>query len=263
MLADPDLSAKVQAADALDLVEKPLSAAAEAAAENLVKTLRALAKVRVIRYWGRKGATMLPFAEYPGLYSRPEIVLIVASTGGPQALQVILRNLPADFPLPIVIVQHQDGQFLESMLHWLGSLTPLPLKLALPGERPQPGYVYLAPPGTHLRLSYDGRFLSDPETAGYLHVPSGDILLTSVAEVYGANAIGVILTGMGNDGAAGLLRMRQQRARTIAQDEKSSVVFGMPKEAIAIGAVEFIEPLENIARALVRLANEGRDDRTV
>jgi two-component system, chemotaxis family, protein-glutamate methylesterase/glutaminase len=256
-LEDDNIVQQAQAAGALDVVPKPLTQGATDLAERFTKTLQALAGVRVVRAWS-KAETQVheSFALYPGMRSRPEIVLIVSSTGGPPALEYLVKQLPPDFPLPIIILQHIDQEFMGGMVQWLDSLTPLNVVNAQIGERPVQGTIYFAPVGAHLRIGFDGRFLMDREIAGYHHVPSGDVLLTSAAEVYGANAIGVILTGMGQDGAAGLLKLRQQHARTVVQDEATSVVFGMPKEAIALGAAEFIEPLEGVVPRLIQLAQE-------
>jgi two-component system chemotaxis response regulator CheB len=140
------------------------------------------------------------------------------------------------------------------MANWLNGISPLEIKQAESGERPKPGYVYMAPTGQHLRMSFNGSFILSPDRDQSRHVPSGDVLLESAARAYGPNAIGVVLTGMGVDGAQGLLEMRKRGAHTIVQDEASSVVFGMPKAAIDLGGQEYVVPLENIADLLVRLA---------
>lgn len=225
---------------------------------RFIKTLRAMSHVGVVSLKRDQTATQSAQAaqEYPGISNKPEIVFIVSSTGGPQALEHIMRDLPPDFPLPIVIVQHISDEFVGGLTAWLDGVTPLMIKLAEPGERPLKGHIYVAPIGYHLRMTFNGRFALDPDEEQSLHVPSGDILLESAADAYGANAIGVILTGMGRDGASGLLKMRQQGAKTIVQDEQSSVVFGMPQAAIEQDAAQFISPLENIAELLVTLAEE-------
>lgn len=266
-LGDPELAKRVAAVGALDICPKPRHADDEDHATRLIKTLRALSRVKVIHHWRKKTDSQSNLAvadehikNYPGLTRQPEGVFIICSTGGPPALEKIFKDLPADFPLPIVVLQHIDGEFVGNMINWLQNVTPLQFRLAVSGERPMPGYIYIAPSGYHLRLAFNGRFRLDSNAEGYIHVPCGDVLLESVAEILGPNAIGVVLTGMGSDGAAGLLRMREQGAHTIAQDEASSVVFGMPKEAIALGAAEFVMPLDQIASLLVRLAGEGKKD---
>lgn len=260
-LADPTIVEQVTETGALDLCEKPSSSNDAEAATRLLKTLRAMARVGVVRrYRSTDEHDPLPvrLAEYPGMRLQPEIVLIVSSTGGPHALETIIKALPTHFPLPIVIVQHISDEFVGSMTNWLGANSPLPIKMAEQGERPQPGWIYIAPIGVHLRMAFNGRFSLESDTESHRHVPSGDVLLESAADTYGANAIGVVLTGMGMDGARGLTKMRERGAHTIVQDEATSIVFGMPKAAIELGASEYVVPLEKIAGLLVELSTEGR-----
>lgn len=243
------------AAGALDLCPKPKDSQSS---EKLVKTLRAMSEVGVVR---RRAEELPPeIRDLPGIAHRPEIVLMVSSTGGPPALETILRDLPDDFPLPIVIVQHISDEFVEGMTHWLNGVISLSIKMAEAGERPQSGCIYIAPINVHLRLTFNGRFSLEPDTENYRHVPSGDVLLESAAEVYGASAIGVVLTGMGMDGARGLTKLRERGAHTIVQDEATSVVFGMPKAAIEMGGSEYVLPLNQIAGLLNRLSRKGRHD---
>jgi two-component system chemotaxis response regulator CheB len=166
-----------------------------------------------------------------------------------------IEVLPADFPLPIVVVQHIAPDFVPSLAEWLPHITRLNVAIAEADRTPQPGTVHLAPGGIHLRLTPGRRFLLDPEPSNGAHIPSGDVLFESVAASYGKRAIGVILTGMGSDGAVGMLAMHRAGAFTIAQDEASSVVFGMPREAIALGAARRVLPLTEIPQALIYLAN--------
>jgi len=254
-LQDPAIQEQVTASGAVDFCEKPPAESGD----HLVKTLRAMSQVSVIRL-ARSHHQTAPLSEFPGIIRRPEIILFVASTGGPQALSTIITRLPPDFPLPIVIVQHISDEFVDNMTNWLDGITPLVIKMAEHGERPLPGYIYIAPIGMHLRMSFNGRFSVEPDTENYRHIPSGDVLLESAAESYGANAIGVVLTGMGEDGARGLFKMREQGAHTIVQDEATSIVFGMPKAAIDMGGCEFIVSLQQIPELLVHLAKEGRED---
>jgi len=184
----------------------------------------------------------------------PRLVAIGISIGGPPALQTVLSRLPpASFPLPIVIVQHISKGFLEGLASWLTETTGYLCKIAEPDEVLSGGRVYLAPDNYHLEIQASGKVcLSETEPIERLR-PSVEVLFHSVAKNYGADAIGILMTGMGRDGARGLLAMHQAGAYTIAQDEKSSVVFGMPKEAIDLGAVNEILPLEQIAPRLLLL----------
>lgn len=254
---DPQMVSRATAAGALDVCYKPPNDRDETTTRQFIKTLRAMAHVNVVRRWHTDMRVTDLMERYPGIGKKLEIVLIVSSTGGPHALETIIRHLPAEFPLPIVIVQHIGSEFVGSMLHWLSGLTPLNMKMAEASERPKEGHIYIAPTGLQLEFAYDGRFILSKDTEGRLHVPSGDVMLSSAAGVYGPNAIGVVLTGMGEDGAGGLLKMRQKGARTIVQDEASSVVFGMPKAAIERGGSEYIIPLDQIAPLLVQLVKNN------
>ena len=167
------------------------------------------------------------------------IVAIGSSTGGPQALQAILTHLPATFQPPIVIVQHIAAGFAASIVDWLGPQCALPVQLATAGMRLDRPGIYFAPTGQHLVVHGHTLALNDePPVRG--HRPSATNLFRSVATNYGPRAIGVLLTGMGDDGAIGLAEMKRLGATTIAQDEASSVVFGMPGAAIALGIVDHI-----------------------
>jgi two-component system chemotaxis response regulator CheB len=188
---------------------------------------------------------------------RPQIVAIAASTGGPAALSEILWNLPIHFELPVVIVQHITADFIPSMVGWLNHMCKLPVQIARQGQTLSPGCVYFAPGGTHLRVNTERRVLLNtiPQTARFM--PSCDILLESIARAYGNRAVGIVLTGMGDDGARGLLAMAQAGAFTIAQDENTSTVYGMPKEAVRFGAARQVLPISKIAPVLTSLSKLG------
>ncbi|MFQ6689770.1 chemotaxis response regulator protein-glutamate methylesterase, partial [Bordetella pertussis] len=193
--------------------------------------------------------------------SSEKLVIVGASTGGTEAIREVLQPLPADSPA-ILITQHMLAGFTRSFAQRLDALCAVTVREASDGERVLPGHVYLAPGGeTHMRLGRSGANYviglqaSEPVNR---HRPSVDVLFHSAAEAAGGNAIGVILTGMGKDGAAGLLAMKRAGARTMAQDEASCVVFGMPREAIALGAADEVVPLADISeRILTRLGDRG------
>lgn len=242
-------------AGALTVLPKPSgpgTARFDAEATKLINTVRAMAGVSVIHHWRKRTPTPKSSKETMHAHTRPEIVGIVSSTGGPAALSEILSRLPAHFPLPVVVVQHIAPDFLPSLIKWLGSISSLAVRAAEPGTRPVPGTVYVAPGHAHLCVDSMRRFVLDTETPGR-HVPSGDVLFESVAKCYGAKAIGVVLTGMGDDGARGLRMMYDTGAFTIAQDEESSAVYGMPCEAVARGAACKVLPVTEIADALMKL----------
>jgi two-component system chemotaxis response regulator CheB len=185
----------------------------------------------------------------------PQLLAIAASTGGPSALQTILLGLGADFLLPTLVAQHIAHGFVEGMVAWLNRTTPLPAHVAQLGEQLLPGHVYLAPDGQHLLAGAGGVACLRPSTASDRYCPSADLLFEGVAESYGRRAIGVILTGMGNDGARGLAALRAAGGMTMAQNETSCVVYGMPQAAIVAGAVVRIEPLSGMAEAILQLVD--------
>lgn len=185
------------------------------------------------------------------LTQRYRIVTIGASTGGPQALQTILGQLPAKFPVPVVCVQHISQGFLQGLVDWLGRECHLPVKIAPFGEVPQPGHIYFSPEGKHLELDQCGRFIYSSTEPYSGHRPSVTVTFNSIAKYYGRSTVGVLLTGMGRDGADGMLTIAKSGGLTIAQNEESCVVFGMPKEAIALGAANHILPVKDITPMLV------------
>jgi two-component system chemotaxis response regulator CheB len=178
--------------------------------------------------------------------------VIGASTGGPQVLYNILSSLPANFPLPILCVQHISEGFLKGLVDWLNSGCALSVTIAQPGILPLPGTVYFAPERVHLEIDHQGRlaWLDAMPVDG--HRPSVTVLFKSVAAYYRRATIAVLLTGMGRDGAAGMQAISQAGGLTIAQDEASCVVFGMPREAIALGAAQHILPSTEIAPWLLK-----------
>jgi two-component system chemotaxis response regulator CheB len=177
-----------------------------------------------------------------------------ASTGGPAAITEILARLAKPYPLPILIVQHIATGFLSGMAGWLGEAVGMTVLIASDGEFPKPGQVYLAPDSLHMTLGKDGRIhlVDDLPDAGLR--PSVARLFASTAEAFGSRSIGVLLSGMGQDGAEGLGFMRARGAETIAQDEESSVVFGMPGEAVRRKAACHVLPPQAIADLLCALA---------
>ncbi|MBG0841805.1 chemotaxis response regulator protein-glutamate methylesterase [Ectopseudomonas toyotomiensis] len=182
------------------------------------------------------------------------LVAIGASAGGPASLVELLRQIPADFPASIVLVQHVDEVFAAGMAQWLGSESHIPVRLAREGEVLQPATVLLAGTNNHLYLAPEGRLVYRREPADQVYRPSIDVFFESVATYWRGDAIGVLLTGMGRDGARGLKLMRERGFHTIAQDQASSAVYGMPKAAVALGAAAEVLALDRIpARLIERL----------
>jgi two-component system chemotaxis response regulator CheB len=244
-------------AGAVACVEKPLGLEHpdfEAIAQNVVQTICLMSEVKVVRRWVRPragaGRTSLAAAADPRNATQ-RMVGIGASTGGPPVLQTILSSLPKDFAAPIVIVQHIARGFLPGMVEWLNQTTGLHVHIAAHSTLPMPGHAYIAPDDFHLGVTTSGRLLlarDEPENGLR---PSVSWLFRSLAEQLGASSVGVLLTGMGKDGAAELKLMRDRGALTIAQDRESSVVHGMPGEAIELGAATYVLPADRIATALI------------
>ncbi|MEO6917793.1 MAG: chemotaxis response regulator protein-glutamate methylesterase [Collimonas sp.] len=184
------------------------------------------------------------------------LVAIGASAGGPAALATLLSQLPADFPAALVVVQHVDAQFAAGMADWLGSQSKLPVRLALAGDSPAPGTVLLAGTDDHLRLTRPFQLGYTEQPSGYPYRPSIDVFFQSVVETWAGKAIGILLTGMGRDGALGLKAMRDKGYYTIAQDRESSAVYGMPKAAAQLNAADAILPVNRIADKLVSLISK-------
>jgi two-component system chemotaxis response regulator CheB len=184
-----------------------------------------------------------------------KVVAIGASTGGTDAIKTVLTALPPNAP-GIIIVQHMPAKFTTSFAERLNSLCKIQVKEAVSGDTVANGHALLAPGNFHMLLKRSGsRYYVDVKSGPMVHHqrPAVDVLFRSVAKTAGANAVGILLTGMGADGAKGLLEMREMGAGTIAQDEKSCVVFGMPKEAIKLGAADKIETLQNISRTALNM----------
>lgn len=180
-----------------------------------------------------------------------KIVAIVASTGGPQALLKILQRLPEDFPCGIVIVQHITSGFLSGLVDWLAKECNIQVKIGEDSEEIRPGVAYIAPDSFHMRVKEGGKISLSNEPANNGHRPSGDVLLESVAKTYGKGGVAAILTGMGRDGAMGMKAIKQSQGITVAQNEESCVVFGMPNAAIEMKVIDKVLPLERIAEEIV------------
>ncbi len=244
-------------AGAIDILPKPRGGSEteyQAQAQELITKIKILSGVMVFRRREPVPHSMEKSKPvHPAFPSKTKfrMVVIGASTGGPRALQTILTQLPANFPTPVLCVQHVSTGFLEGLTSWLSIHSPMKIEIARPCETPRAGAVYFPQEGTHLELDSEGNLASSTSPAIDGHRPSVDITFKSVAWQYGKSAIGVLLTGMGRDGAAGMCAIAQGGGLTIAQDEQSCVVFGMPKHAIELGAASHILPLRDIASTLI------------
>jgi two-component system, chemotaxis family, protein-glutamate methylesterase/glutaminase len=224
-------------------------------ARRLRDTVKAMAEVKVIRHWpSRDGAPPVRAPAPTGRRGKPEIVVIAASTGGPAALHRILSELPADFPLPILVVQHIALGFAKGMATWLDSVCGLEVKVAEDGELLRAGVVYIAPDDRHLGVRADRRIeVSNAAPIGGFR-PSGTWLFRAATRVFGAGTCATVLTGMGQDGLDGLREVHEQGGWVIAQDEATSVVYGMPGVAVSAGVTDEVLALGDFARRYRELA---------
>ncbi len=263
---------KAMEAGALAILQRPVGMGHPDAvnmAKEIILKVKLMSEVKVIRRWARTvpsrdaGAYRVPPPmQLP--HARIRVVAIGASTGGPIVLQTILNALPNNFPASILIVQHIAAGFLGGMVRWLAETSGVAVKIAEEGEQLLPGHAYLAPDGLNLGVDGRGRiYLDNGDTKNGLR-PSVAYLFRSVAESFGKRAIGLLLTGMGGDGAAELKLMKERGAVTIAQDKESSVIYGMPGLAVELGAATYVLSPERIAAALLaftkddKLMHEGR-----
>lgn len=256
---DMQLSMQALEAGALAVVEKPPSRrdpTFEAKQSHLIRTLLAMSSVSVVRRGGYP-LRIPPQGEVTTRAStdRPEIICIGASAGGPSAISKILPALPPNFPLPILIVQHIPHEFVSGLARWLDGLTLLPVKVAEDGVPLHPGVVHLSPGNAHVKIIRAGRGLMTRlilEQGDRVYQPSIDLMFESAAAASGGRAVGVILTGMGDDGASGMLALHRAGGYTLAQDQDSATVFGMPGACIMRGAVQSVVSLADLPAALMQ-----------
>jgi two-component system, chemotaxis family, protein-glutamate methylesterase/glutaminase len=251
------------AAGAVDVLEKPLdSEPDEVWARRFLATLKIVSRIRVITHPRARLSSLqrpelqMPLPQQTLLRSGPpcEVVAMGASTGGPGALVDVLRGLPAEFSLPVLIVLHMNEPFAAAFAEWLDGQTQRKVINPTDGMRVADGAgrVMLAPGGCHL-IVRDGRLRLTLGPERHSCRPSVDVLFESVAAEYGAAAAACLLTGMGKDGALGLLKIREAGGTTIAQDERTSVVYGMPREAVKLGAAQMVFGIEEIGPRLAAL----------
>jgi two-component system chemotaxis response regulator CheB len=292
--ADRDNAASALAAGAIDVMAKPGpedSARLSEYAEELRQKLRVAGRVRVITHpRGRLGVTRssMTTARLDGTTEQPpprtasrrqppprpnepsalleslsqrefQLLVIGASTGGPQALATLLADLPRQTATAIVVIQHMADGFMEGLSHWLDDVCPLPVVLGEHGKRLAQGTVTIAPGAVNLVIHDHLRITTSTPPPTQYHVPGIDVTFTSAAEAYGSMAAGVLLTGMGRDGATGLKRVRDRGGLTIGQDESTSAVYGMPAAAMSEGAVDLQLPLPDISVALHRILSPVDD----
>lgn len=255
------LSVDALGAGALCVLEKPGGSPQRLRkfAQELRTQLVIMSQVRLVRRRLQQ-PRLAPLPSQPARFSsngprRWDMLGIVASTGGPNALVEVLSGLCGSFPLPTLIVQHMTSSFSQAFAEWLNDVCPLPVALASNGVQPQPGHVYVAPADRHLRLQ-GGCLRLDHGPLVSQQRPSGTILLDSMARELGPRAIGVVLTGMGEDGAVGLGAIRAAGGAAIAEHESTAVVYGMPAAAVRLGAAAESLPLGKIAGRIRQLMGE-------
>jgi len=240
-----DLSFRAIAAGALEVISKPASANANELrtwAKYVCDTIVLMAEVPIITRSSRRTKTTLT-------EPRVDIVGIVASTGGPLALAKLFAVLPAELPVPILVAQHIAEGFTEGMVRWLAKTTKLVVAVARDGAVAKPGHVYFPPDNHDLEITAQQTVRTPAAAERY--APSGDLLLASLARQYRGRSLGVVLTGMGEDGAIGLRAMRDAGAITLAQSQESCVVFGMPQAAVRAGATTDLRSLEGLAAGIL------------
>jgi two-component system chemotaxis response regulator CheB len=249
-------------AGAVDVLEKPSGTEPEGEWERkFLSTVKLVSRIKVITHLRARSrvtaGTVQPLSRTPS--ARMKLAAIGASTGGPGAIVEVLRGLPADLGIPLLFVLHINPQFGHAFADWLDAQTGWRARFAVDGEplSAATGQVVMAPPGRHLMLK-DGRLRLDDGPERFSCKPSVDVLFESVAAETGGSTVAALLTGMGRDGANGLLSIRRAGGNTIAQDEASSVVFGMPREAMQIGAAASVLPLSEIAPAIASAVRGAR-----
>lgn len=253
---------RVMEAGALMVLPKPEPLGTpgyQASVNDLIHHLKLMAEIKVVRRVFPSGKTpMRPHEPVPPPSSYPiKVVAIGASTGGPPLLRQILSALPAAFPAPVLVVQHMAVGFTENFVHWLNHSSKLPVQLGVEGARVNAGQVYVAPDNCHMEVDSSGRIQLTNAPPEHGVRPSVAALFRSVAQGYGRQAVGVLLTGMGKDGALELKSIRGRGGITVAQDKESSMVFGMPGEAIEIDAAQYILAPAGIIDLLNRLTSKG------
>jgi two-component system chemotaxis response regulator CheB len=250
---------------ALEVIKKPEPrdwADLERIGRELLRKVKILANVRVITHVrGRRDHHGYRAKRSAAAGSGRSVVAIGSSTGGPSALLSVFERLPKDFSAPILVAQHIAEGFVPGLVEWLDAASKLKVVQAEGDMLPEPGHIYIAPTGSNMVLAGMTLGLREPGT-GQLYVPSADTLFESVADICGDSAVGVLLTGMGADGARGLKQLHDAGAATIAQDEETSTVFGMPRAAIELGAVDRVVAIDDVAAAIGEMVMSAPRERS-
>jgi two-component system chemotaxis response regulator CheB len=245
-------------AGAVAMIEKP-GLADSHSVENLVNLIRNMAKVKVFRRFNPpKTNSLVYIAPAATVAANCGIAAIGISTGGPPILAGMLQILPAKLPFPLCIIQHIPKGFSDSLIGWLSKVSPLPVISMKDGDTLQPGTVYVAPGGSIASLKTAATFSVVPDTKINMPSPSVDVFFDSMNKFHGAASLAVLMSGMGRDGAMGLLHLHNSGAETVVQDSESSVVYGMPGEALKLKAAKHVMTPEEIVGFIKKLAESGR-----
>lgn len=232
----------------------------EATSRELVQTVKLMSEVKVVRRWRNiskyTAVTTPSIAKVELVPAEIKAVAIGGSTGAPLVIKTILAGLPRPFPVPILVVQHIAGGFVQGFVEWLSSVTGFSVRIAADGEVLEPDKAYVAPDGRHMGVGPDNRIVLSKDDAEFGLRPAVAFLFRSVARVYGNKTAAVLLTGMGKDGAAELKILKDKGAITIVQDKETSLIYGMPGEAVKLEAATYILPPEKIAGVLAALVNK-------
>jgi len=260
---DTDMAIKELEAGAVYILPKPSGPADPNHIKDAVRyrnTLRLMSEIKVVKRHDRSFEKIpaAPFKEITrcSIPEEVKIIAIGASAGGPESIRIILNNLSGIVKVPVVIVQHIDPHFIDGFVNWLNSHSKLPVKIAEAGELITSGNVYVAPGGKHMIIGKSGvvSLMDDSKSNG--HIPSIDAMFESVNRSFGGNSIGILLSGMGRDGAEGLKKLNDSGSFTLVQNEESSLVYGMPNEAVKLGAACRVLTPEEIANEINNLFNK-------
>ena len=231
-----------------------------ASRNELIKTVKLMSEVKVVRRYPRRRKEQIKPIRFVQIFEndlkRIQVIAIGASTGGPMALQIILSRLPQDLPVPVLIVQHIAKGFVNGFKKWLSATSGIKLKIAEDGETISDGIGYIAPDNFHMGISLGNKIILNDQPPENGLKPSVSFLFRSVAQAFGPNACGVLLTGMGKDGAEELKAMKDKGAFTLVQNKESCIVFGMPGEALSIGAADQALSPEKIAEILAKTGSK-------
>lgn len=237
----------------------------EATADELIRTVKLMSEIKVVRRWPRAGLKMeIPAVmprvrvEHGKIEADVRVVAIGTSTGGPLTLMTILSRLPEDFPVPVLVTRHMAAGFIHGFAEWPGQRSDLPVHVATHGEYILPGHIYIAPDGYHMGVRTGGQVILSKDEPENGIIPSVSYLFRSITDQYGQDAAGVLLSGMGENGTKELKLLKEKGAISIEQDKESSVVHGMPGQAIKLNAATYVLSPEGIATALIDIVDKKK-----